>query len=43
MQHTKLACDTGVQNVLVVSEDTEAITLLLVHINLLNGQLFEKS
>ena len=43
MLHTKLACDIGVQNVLVVSEDTGVIALLLAHVTLLNGQFFQKS
>lgn len=38
--HTKQACDSGIQNVLVVSEDTDAIALLLANADLLYGQLF---
>lgn len=33
--HTKQACDSGIQNVLVVSEDTDAIALLLANADLL--------
>ena len=41
--HTKHACDSGIQNFLVVSEDTGIIGLLLANADLLNGQLFQKS
>ena len=40
MLHTKQARDSGIQNVLVVSEDTDAIALLLANADLLYGQLF---
>ena len=39
----KHACDSCIQNVLVVSEDTDVIVLLLEDVELLNGQLFQKS
>ena len=40
--HTKHACDSSIQNVLVVSEDTDVIALLLANVDLLNGYLFQK-
>ena len=43
MLHTKHESDSGIQNILVVSEDTNVIALLIANLDLLNGQLFQKS
>ena len=41
--HTNPAYDSGIQNVLVVSEDEDVIALFLANVDLLNGQLFQIS
>lgn len=41
--HTKCTCDSSMQNVLVVCEDTDAIVLLSPIVESFNGQLFQKS
>ena len=43
MLHIKHACDSGIQNVLVISENTYIIASLLAVLDLFNGQLFQKS
>ena len=43
MLHTKHASDSAIQNILVVSEVTDVIALLIANLDLLNGQLFQKS
>ena len=43
MLHTKHAYGNIIQNVLVVSEDTDVIAFLLENVDLHNGQLFQKS
>ena len=39
--HIKHACDIGIQNILVVSEDTDAKAFLLANVDLFNDQSFE--
>ena len=41
--HTNPAYDSGIQNVLVVSEDEDVIALFLANVDSLNGQLFQIS
>ena len=41
--HTKHAHDSGIQNVLLVTEDKDIIALLLANADLLNGQVFPKN
>ena len=43
LMHTKHAYDSGIQNVLLVTEDKDIIALLLANADLLNGQLFPKN
>ena len=43
MLHTNPAYDSGIQNVLVVSEDEDVIALFLANVDSLNGQLFQIS
>ena len=35
--HTKHACDNGIQNVVMVTEDSDIIALLLANVDILNG------
>ena len=41
VMHIKHACDIGIQNILVVSEDTDAKAFLLANVDLFNDQSFE--
>ena len=43
MLHTKHVCGNIIENVLVVSEDTNVIAFLLENVDLHNSQLFQKS